>query len=315
MKYSFFTCLTGSLVFSLATVAQPLKNTAEKLGYPADTKLLIIHADDMGMSHSTNLAVMKAFDDHAITSGSVMVPCPWFGEIAAWVSERPGLDVGIHFTLNAEWKNYKWDGVLPSDEIPSLITREGYFHPSLQPLIFGARPEEVEKEMRAQIDKAIASGIRPTHLDNHMGSMYLNPALFRVALKVAKEYKLPVFLPMNVARQSAPFLIAEVTPDLVVVDNFMMLPGEAVQGDWKKMYTEFVNNLVPGLNEIVVHLSLDNEEMRGIAVGHEDYGSAWRQKDLDLVTSDWFKKLLADNHVKMVTYRDIQQLMYPDAVK
>jgi predicted glycoside hydrolase/deacetylase ChbG (UPF0249 family) len=315
MKYSFIACLTGSLAISLCTLAQPATNTAEKLGYPADTKLLIIHADDMGMSHSTNVAVMKAFDDHAITSGSVMVPCPWFGEIAAWVKDHPGLDVGIHFTLNAEWKNYKWDGVLPSNEIASLITREGYFYPSLQPLIFGAKPEEVEKELRAQINKAIASGIRPTHLDNHMGSMYLSPALFRVALKVAKEYKLPVFLPMNVAKQSAPFLIPEVTPDLVVVDNFMMLPGEAVQGDWKKMYSDFVGALVPGLNEIVVHLSQDDEEMRAIAVDHEDYGSAWRQKDLDLVTSEWFKKLLADNHVKLITYREIQQLMYPDAPK
>jgi predicted glycoside hydrolase/deacetylase ChbG (UPF0249 family) len=173
----------------------------------------------------------------------------------------------------------------------------------------------VEKELRAQIDRAIAYGIHPTHLDNHMGSMYVTPVLLRVALKVAREYKLPVFLPMNVAKQSAPFLLQEITPDLIVVDNFMMLPGEAVKGDWKAMYTDFVKALIPGLNEIVVHLSFDNEEMRAIAEGHEDYGSAWRQKDLDLVLSTEFKKLLSDNHVQLVTFRDIQKLMYPETAQ
>lgn len=306
-------CLVSGLVLSFYLSAQPVKNTAERLGYAADAKLLIIHADDMGMSHSTNLAVIKAFENKAVTSGSVMVPCPWFPEIAAYVKDHPSIDVGIHFTLNAEWKHYKWDGILPASVIPSLITPQGYFHSSLAPMVFGVRPEEVEKELRAQIDKAIAYGIRPTHLDNHMGSMYVTPALLRVALKVAREYKLPVFLPMNVAKQSAPFLLQEITPDLIVVDNFMMLPGEAVNGDWKAMYADFVKALVPGLNEIVVHLSYDNEEMRAIAEGHEDYGSSWRQKDLDLLLSAEFKKMLSDNQVQLVSYRDIQQLMYPGA--
>jgi predicted glycoside hydrolase/deacetylase ChbG (UPF0249 family) len=308
-------CLLSGLTLSLCLSAQPVKNTAERLGFPADTKLLIIHADDMGMSHSTNIAVMKAFENKAITSGSVMVPCPWFPEIAAYVKDHPLLDVGIHFTLNAEWKNYRWDGVLPSTEISSLITREGYFNAEVAPIIFAARADDVEKELRAQIDRAIAYGIHPTHLDNHMGSMYVTPVLLRVALKVAREYKLPVFLPMNVAKQSAPFLLQEITPDLIVVDNFMMLPGEAVKGDWKAMYTDFVKALIPGLNEIVVHLSFDNEEMRAIAEGHEDYGSAWRQKDLDLVLSTEFKKLLSDNHVQLVTFRDIQKLMYPETAQ
>jgi predicted glycoside hydrolase/deacetylase ChbG (UPF0249 family) len=291
--------------------AQQQKNTAELLGYPADAKLLIIHADDLGLSHSTNMAVIKAFENNAVTSGSIMVPCPWFPEIVAYVRDHPGLDVGIHFTLNAEWKFYKWNGVSPSSEISSLIDKEGYFNSSIQPLIFGARPEQVEKELRAQIDKAIAGGIKPTHIDSHMGSMFVTPALFRVALKVAGEYKIPLFVPMNEVKKSAPFLIREIPSDLITVDNFQMLPGEAVKGDWKTMYTDFIKALTPGLNEIVVHLSYDNEEMQGIAQGQEDYGSAWRQKDLDLVTSDSFKKLLRDNHIQLVTWRQIQKVMYP----
>ncbi len=259
------------------------------------------------------MAVIKAFENGAITSGSIMVPCPWFPEIAAYVKDHPGLDVGIHFTLNAEWNFYKWNGVSPSSEIPSLIDKDGYFNSSLQPLVFGAKPEQVEKELRAQIDKAIANGIKPTHIDSHMGSMFVTPALFRIALKVAREYKIPLFIPMNEAKKSAPFLIKEIPSDLIVVDNFQMLPGDAVKGDWKAMYTDFIKALIPGLNEIVVHLSYDNEEMQGIAKDHEDYGSAWRQKDLDLVMSDGFKNLLKDNHIQLVTWRQVQKAMYPES--
>jgi len=98
---------------------------------------------------------------------------PMVPEIAEYVKTHPGLDVGIHFTLTSEWKFYRWNGVLPDNQIPSLITKEGYFYPGIEPLIFAAKPDEVEKELRAQIDRAIAFGIRPTHLDNHMGSMYV----------------------------------------------------------------------------------------------------------------------------------------------
>lgn len=290
---------------------QQQKNMAELLGYPADTKLLIIHADDLGLSHSTNMAVIKAFEDKAITSGSVMVPCPWFPEIAAYIKDHPALDIGIHFTLNAEWQFYKWDGVSPSSEIPSLIAKDGYFNSSVQPLVFGANPVQAEIELRAQIEKAMASGIKPTHIDSHMGSMFA-PALFRVALKVAGEYKIPLFVPMNEAKKNAPYLIREIPAELIYIDNFQMVPGAAVKGDWNAMYTEFIRKLTPGLNEIVVHLSYDNDEMQGIAQDHEDYGSAWRQKDLDLVMSEGFKKLLKDNQVQLVTWRQVQVAMYPE---
>jgi predicted glycoside hydrolase/deacetylase ChbG (UPF0249 family) len=305
-----------AVVFLLALVAvfelpgQQKSTTAELLGYPADAKLLIIHADDMGMSHSTNMAVIKAFENNAITSGSVMVPCPWFNEIAEYVKDHPALDVGIHFTLNAEWKFFKWDGVLPAGEIPSLIAKDGYFYSAVEPIVFGAKAVEVEKELRAQIDKAIACGIKPTHLDSHMGSMFVNPSLFRTALQVAREYKLPIFFPLNAIKQAAPFLVKEIPPDVIVVDNFMMLPGEAVNGDWNALYDEMLKNLIPGLNEIVVHLSFDNDEMRAIAAEHEDFGSAWRQKDLDLVLGDDFKKKLKEYDVQLVTWREIQRVMY-----
>ena len=313
MKYRYILpVFIGVVSATLGLSGQDKKSTAELLGYPADAKLLIIHADDMGMSHSTNMSVIKAFENGAVTSGSTMVPCPWFNEIADYVKLHPALDVGIHFTLNAEWKFYKWDGISSSVEIPSLITKDGFFYADLQPLIFGAKPAEVEKELRAQIDRAIACGIKPTHIDSHMGSLYANPAFFKAALAVGKEYHLPVFVPLDAMKQAAPFLLKDIPPDLIVIDHFLMLPGDAVKGDWKKLYSDFMKNLVPGLNEMVVHLSYDNEEMQAIATEHEDYGSAWRQKDLDLVLSDDFQTMLKENHVQLVTWRQIQQVMYPE---
>jgi predicted glycoside hydrolase/deacetylase ChbG (UPF0249 family) len=289
------------------------KSTAELLGYPAGTKLLIIHADDLGLSHSTNMAVITAFENHAITSGSMMVPCPWYPEIAAYVKDHPDLDVGIHFTMTAEWKFYKWAGVAPDNTIPSLIGKDGYFYASLEPFVFGVKPNDLVTELKAQIEKALSSGIHPTHIDSHMGSMYVTPALFKAAQQVAMDYKIPIFFPLNAIRQSMPALLNEKSPAVIPIDNFQMLPGEAVKGDWPKMYADMIAKLVPGINEIVVHLSLDNAEMQAIAMDHEEYGSAWRQKDLDLVLSDSFKKLLQDNHVQLVTWRQIQKAMFPEA--
>jgi chitin disaccharide deacetylase len=298
------------LLIQAGVSGQQKTNIPELLGYPANTKLLIIHADDMGLSHSTNAAVIKAFENGCITSGSIMIPCPWAPEIAAYVKAHPTVDVGIHFTTNAEWKYYKCGGVLPSSEIPSLLDKDGNFYPTLQQVALLAKPEEVEKELRAQIDWALAHGVQPTHLDSHMGSMYVSPAIFRVALKVASEYKLPVSLPFNLVNTAAPILVKEITPDMIGVDNFIMLPGEALNGDWKTMYTQMINSLVPGLNELIVHLSYDNDEMKAIAIDHEDYGSAWRQKDLDMVCSDEFKKLLKDNNVQLVTWKQVQEAVY-----
>ncbi|MBN2812566.1 MAG: polysaccharide deacetylase family protein [Bacteroidales bacterium] len=292
--------------------AQQTRDINKLLGYPAGTKLLIIHADDMGMSHSTNAAVIHAFETGSITSGSIMVPCPWFAEMAAWIKDNPLADVGIHSTLTAEWKYYRFTGVLPVTEIPSLIDKDGYFYPTLQQVAIRANPTEVEKELRAQINKAIAYGIKPTHLDNHMGSIYVTPEIFRAALRVARDYKLPLSLPMNLLEPVAPFLKNEIPPDMIAVDNFMMLGSADVGSDWYSMYATMISNLVPGLNEIVVHLSYHNDEMKAIAIDHEDFGSEWRQKDLDLVTSERFKKLLRDNNVKLITWRDIQQALYPE---
>jgi predicted glycoside hydrolase/deacetylase ChbG (UPF0249 family) len=308
LRFAFSVTLLIAILFPAS--GQQNKDINALLGYPAGTKLLIIHADDIGLSHSTNMAVIKSFENGSITSGSVMVPCPWLYEFAAWYKDHTTADIGIHFTLNSEWKYYKTGGVLSEAEIPTLYDTQGFLYSGIPDVLRKAKPDEVEKELRAQIDRAITLGIKPTHLDSHMGTMYYNPMFFRAVAKVAKEYHLPVSLPFNLLMTAAPFLKPELTPDMVGVDNFLMLDGNAVNGDWMKMYSDIVKSLKPGLNEIVVHLAYDNDEMKAITIDHDNYGSAWRQKDFDLVNNPGFKQLLKDNQVKLVTWREIQKAVY-----
>src|SRR6266542_5954776 len=156
------------------------RTLAEKLGYSKDAKLLILHADDFGLSHSEDSATFTAFERKGITSASIMVPCPWFPEVAAYAKQHPEFDWGIHSTFTSEWKNYKWDGVMSSNEIPGLVDKDGYMYASVEEFTKNAKPEDVEKELKAQIEKATSLGIKLTHIDNHMGSILASPEMIAV---------------------------------------------------------------------------------------------------------------------------------------
>lgn len=170
---------------------------AEKLGYNRDAKLLIIHADDLGLSHATNSAVIGLFKNQPNISGSIMINCPWFPEIAEFAKSNTNFDLGIHLTLTSEWDRYFIGGVLWQDKIPTLVNDKGYFYPTREGFFTHQILQEVEKEIKAQIDKAISFGIKPTHLDSHMMTMFLSEELLNLYIKVGKEYKLPVFVPIN----------------------------------------------------------------------------------------------------------------------
>ncbi len=289
------------------------KSLAEKLGYPRNAKLLIIHADDAGVSHSENMATMAAFEKKGISSCSVMVPCPWFGEIAAYAKAHPELDFGIHITLTCEWENYRWDGVMPSDEIPSLINDNGHFYRSDKYVAEYADLKEVEKEVRAQIDRALAFGIKPTHLDSHVGSIFQTPALFKVYLNLGKEYHLPVFFPLNLLNQY-PQLKEIIPAGIIYVNNVYAMTDETVpqiwsDKNWSDTYEKIIKSMKPGLNELIVHLAIDNDEMEAVTVEHHNYGAAWRQRDFNFVTSNAFKQMLKENKIIPVTWGQIKALM------
>ena len=306
-------------IFSLAflfvafctTFAQPEKNLAEKLGYNRNTKLLIVHADDMGLSQATNSAVIEAFQKGGISSGSIMVPCPWFPEIAEFAKNNSRFDIGLHLTLTSEWDNYFFGGVSPATSIPNLLNSKGYFYPSVEEFAKHANSAEVEKEIRAQIERALAFGIKPTHLDNHMGSILASPEYYQILLKIGHEYKLPVLIPADMIGAISKPLLDMLSRNNIVVDHLFMLNQASPAQQWGQPYLKFIENMQPGLNEIIVHLAKNTEETRAIMVNHPDFGAEWRQNDLDFVLSPEFRNALKKNDIKLVTWREIGAVQYP----
>ena len=281
---------------------------AEKLGYDKDAKLLIVHADDIGLAASVNRASIDAYEGGGITSGSVMVPCPWFHSFAEYAKSHPDIDVGIHITLTAEWDHYKWDGVLHGGEIPSLLDEQGYFYPSVEKVGLNVDPAEAEKEIRAQIDRAIAFGINPTHLDTHMGSVLATPELAQIYMKLGMEYDLPFLLP-RVYLQMVPEQIRPLLDNQpFLLDAFFMLDKDP-EGTWAEAYGEMLERVVPGLNQLIVHVAYDDEEMQAVAVNHPAFGSAWRQKDLEFVLSEEFQSMLREHQIHLVGWKEIKEVM------
>jgi len=295
------------LVFVTARANAQNKTVAERLGYPADAKLLIIHADDLAVAHSVDTASFDALDKNAVTSASIMVPCPWLTEVASYAKNHPDADLGLHLTLTSEWKTYRWGPVESKDKVPSLFDPSGYLWPETAPAAANLKPAEAEREIRAQVERAIAVGIHPTHLDSHMGVLFSTPELFAAYVKVAHEYKLP-FLAIRLANAPAQFfsILSEkdFTLDSVVIANPAVQPGE-----WREFYVNALKNLKSGLTEMIVHLGHDDAELQAVTVDHPDYGSAWRQRDYDVITSPEFRKALNENHVILVKWKDLKKLL------
>lgn len=286
----------------------PSPNVAERLGYPRDAKLLIVHADDLGMAHSVNAATIKAFEVGLVNSGSIMMACPWVSEIASYARSHPEADLGLHLTLTSEWKSFRWGPVLSRDRVSSLLDKDGYFHLTESQAASVANPKEVELEIRAQIERARSLGIQPTHLDSHMGTLYQNKDLFEVLLRVARENRLPV----RVAREwtsRSDLLPPSLRPEEIFIDRILDIEPSVGASDWAKFYSNAINKLEPGVTEIVIHLAFDDAEMRGATVDHPDWGAAWRQRDFDFFTSNEFRSLLQQNNIKLVTWREIGKLI------
>jgi len=283
------------------------KSIAERLGYPPNAKLLIVHADDLAVAHSVDAASFEALDKNAVTSASVLVPCPWLNEVAAYAKEHPGADLGLHLALTSEWKIYRWGPVEAKDKVPSLLDPAGYLWPETGPAAQNVKAEEVERELRAQIDRAIAVGIHPTHLDNHMGVLFSRPDLFAVFAKLAHEYNLPFFAPHIPGDPLK--LMTLLTEKDIIVETVVIASPAVHPGEWKDFYGNSIKNLKPGLSEVIVHLGHDDAELQGVTIDHPDYGAAWRQRDFDYVTSSEFKKALEENHIVLVRWRDLEKLL------
>jgi predicted glycoside hydrolase/deacetylase ChbG (UPF0249 family) len=293
--------LVGVVLSAIGVSAQTL---ATRLGYPPGTKLIIVHADDLGETHAVNAAAIKALEGGTINSASLMVPCPWFPEMADYAKSHPDADFGLHLTLTSERVYYRWGPVASTDRVPGLVDSNGYFHHDWdQHQSIDAK--EVEIELRAQVERALAMGVRPTHLDSHQYRLIMSGKdLFDAMLRVAHSYKLPIFVTRDWFAEH-PYLEASLGPGDIVLDHTVTIGPEIPPEKWADFYLTALRNLKPGVTEFVIHPGYDDEEERAATRERSTWGAAGRQRDFDFFTSDQFRQVLAEQKIKLITWREL----------
>ena len=270
---------------------------AERLGHPADAKLLIISCDDLGSCHAANEGVYAALRDGVATCASLMVPAPWARHAAVGYD---GDDLGVHLTLNCEHDTYRWG---PITHAPSLLSGEGGFPRNVEDLWEHADPAEVLRECRAQIERAMAWGIDVTHLAPHLSSITLRPEFFDVYMELAVEFRLPIRLPSSITAAQAGFPFRQLAADEGVLfpDHF--------DHDWRAGSRERVyhaiESLQPGVTEVHVQPAIDTPEVRAIT----PLAESWID-DLRLVTKDHqLRELINDCGAVLIGYRALRDAM------
>lgn len=309
MRRAWIVCmlLFVSAGLPVGVAAQNVASIAERLGYGRGAKLLIVHADDVGMTHSVNAATIKALESGAVNSASIMVPCPWFPEIADYAKTHPEADFGLHLTLTSERVYYRWGPVAPRDRAASLVDENGYFRHDWMAAT-RIEPKEVEQEIRAQIERAYAMGIRPTHLDSHQYRLYQNGKdLFDVLVRVAHEKRLPFFVVRDWFVEQ-PYLESQLSPSDIVIDHTVTMDPSVRPEKWAEFYGKAMRNLQPGVTEFVIHVAFADAEMTAATRERDTWGAAWRQRDFDFFTSAEFRQLLQQEKIQLVTWRELARV-------
>lgn len=282
----------------------PAQSLVEQLGYPADTKLLIVHADDLGVTHATNAASLRALEEGHVSSASVMAPTPWVAEVARWAREHPDHDLGMHLTLTSEWDNVRWGPL--ADGTTSLTEASGYFHGQCYNTSAAMDTAEVRRELLAQIALARHLGLEPTHLDSHMGCLIYDSRLFEVYLKVARETGIPAMV--GRIEDGDPTLAEQkklLGPEDLVVDGVYGLGFQDYLDGPEQYYLNLLDTLPAGLHVLLVHLATDGAESAAMAGGVEGWGSRWRQLDLNFLRGDAFRERMERQRIQMTTWREV----------
>lgn len=236
---------------------------------------LIIHADDAGMSHSVNRGTIEAMQTGIVTSVSIITPAPWFKEFARFAKNNPQYDYGVHLALNSEWDVYRWGSAAPADKVPSLLDEEGYLWDGVAQVAEHAKAEEVEIELKAQIDKALKFGVPVSHIDTHMGALMSRPDLIDVYVKVAVEYNLPLLFLADrdgSLRQAYPALkdrfemnIGRIQDrKLPLLDHLVQIYGGDDLPQRKLEYLREISAIPNGLTQLIIHCGIDNAELQAI---------------------------------------------------
>lgn len=284
-------------------------NLQKKLGLPENSKLLIVHADDAGLSHSENRATISSLKKGIVNSYSIMVPCPWYFEMACFAKNNPNFDYGIHLTLTCEWEFYKFGPVLPISEVPSLVDENGHFFKKRAELKERAKPSEVEKELEAQIKKALKFGLKPSHIDSHMYSVGASSEFFEIYRGLGKRYGLPIMISQQLMEMVGLDPKQNIKEDDILIDKAHYGIFEYFDsGNLAEYYANVSDDLTNGLNIILIHPAFNDEEMKGITIDHPNFGSEWRQIDFDSFTNRENISKLKRNNIELITWRDIKNV-------
>lgn len=263
-------------VLLMAGTVQAAEMTfAERLGWPEGSRVLMLHADDLGLSHASNQATIATIQAHTVTSVSIMMPCSWVPEFAAYLKENPKLCAGLHLTMTAEWTPYRWGPVAGRDAVPGLVDAAGYMHDNVGGVVANATADEVEAEIRAQIALAEKMGIEITHIDSHMGALFARPDYFERYLKVGIEKQFPILIAgghLTIAKDDNPEAVEalqKVVPmawnaGLPVLDDI-----DTRSYSWKttkktRDFVKAIRELEPGVTWFNIHPTLPTKE--GIAL-------------------------------------------------
>ncbi|MBP7052973.1 MAG: polysaccharide deacetylase family protein [Phycisphaerae bacterium] len=303
--------VTVLLVGGVEARVQPA-TYAERLGWPSGTRVVIFHVDDAGMSYDSNKGTTQAIEQGVATSTSVMMPCPWVPQFAAYVKEHPQIDAGIHLTLNAEWKNYRWGPVAGHSVVPGLVDEHGYLWNDVGDVVAHATPDEFEAEIRAQLDKALAMGIQPTHLDSHMGTCF-QPQFIERYVKVGIEKRIPVLIfaghlqhigeEVGLFRPMLEVLAKQVwDAGLPVIDDLVTRPTNASDfAERRRELIELLRQMKPGVTEIIVHCTAPTEVFQ-----HISGSGATREAELKLMLDPGVRAFIEDQGIILTTWRELK---------
>ena len=291
-------------------MADETKSTAERLGYAADARVLILNADDFGMCHDQNEGVIRGLQEGLFTSSTILVTCPWFEEAAEFARNYPAADLGVHLTLTAEWDRYKWGPVLGRDAVPSLVDERGYLWQTVAQVYEHARLDEAEAELRAQIEKAFAAGIDATHLDSHMGTLQLRADYHEIYARLADEYRLPIRLASRrrMGTEGMGAILDQLDAAGVVTPDHLVFYGPSSVAETESYWTNLIRTLKPDLTEILCHPALARYELKSCA-----RDALQREADFHYFTSDKTRQLIKDECVEMVGFRELRDLMHRDS--
>jgi predicted glycoside hydrolase/deacetylase ChbG (UPF0249 family) len=285
---------------------------AERLGWPRGTRAVIFHVDDAGMSYDSNQGTVKALEEGVATSTSVMMPCPWVPQIVAYLKDHPHTDAGLHLTLTSEWDNYRWGPLVGKLVAPGLVDAQGCLWQKAEDVLKHATVEECEKEIRAQIDRALGMGMKPTHLDSHMGTCFYEPFI-ESYIKMGIEKKIPVLM-IGGHMQHADAEVGTFKPLLIalgervwqaglpVIDDLVTQPTNANDYEGRKQQLlKLLADMQPGITQIIVHCTAPTE-----VFAHISGSGKAREAELRLMLDPDIRSFLKEEGIVLTTWRELK---------